>query len=230
LALLWTLAASIGRMATLRALMESPAPPRWLSILAVHLLRAVLAICAVLATLGVIFFAAWISTAPDAEGMVRPDETQYLLILLFTLPVLALFWNYLNWIVSLAPVFIVRNGASAMGSIAQAVRASREYRASLLGTAALFAVLRIIAIVAVLVASLLAVAVFSAAGARVTLAVLILISLGYFAVVDFLLIARLAATVEICGGASPTAPKVTPPSETGPEESLEPSSYSASPV
>lgn len=198
LAFLWALAASTGRMATLRALIESPEPPRWLSMLTVHLLRAILGTCTLIAALGTMVFAAWISTAPDPEGMVRPDETQYLLILLFTLPVLALFWNYLNWMLSLAPVFVVRDAASARSSIALAARAFRENRASLLGTAALFALLRIVAMAALVVGSLLVVATFSGLGFKVTMAVLILLTLGYFLVVDFLYIARLAATVVIC--------------------------------
>jgi hypothetical protein len=231
LALLWTLAASVGRMATLRVLIASPARPRWAAMLAVHLARAILAVCAVLAALGIIFFAAWISTSPDPEGIVRPDETRYLLILLFTLPVLALLWNYLNWMLSLAPLFVVRDGARAATSIAQAARLFRDQGASLLGTAALFAVLRMVAIGALLTASLFAAAAFSSAGFRVTLAAVILVTLGYFVVADFLYIARLAATVEICmGGTPPAGTEVAPPPPPPPAETLETPSYSASPV
>jgi hypothetical protein len=223
LALLWTFAASVGRTVILRALIESPARRRWLSMLTLYLARAVLAACAVLAALGIILFAAWISSAPDADGLVRPDETIYLLILLFMLPMLALFWNYFNSMLSLAPVFVVRSGASARRSTALAARMFREQRASLLGTAALFAVLRIVAIAGLLSASLLAVAAFSAVGVRVTLAALIVVSLGYFVIVDFLYIARLAATIKICGGEVPPAEEpIVPPQSPQPEQTFEP--------
>src|SRR5262249_30884852 len=138
LALLWMAAASVGRTVILRAIVQSPPRPRWLSMLAVHLARAVLAACALIAALGMIVFSAWVTSAPDPDGFVRPNESAYLLILLFTLPLLALFWNYLNAMLSLAPVFVVRDAASAGSSIARAARAFREHRASLLGTAALF--------------------------------------------------------------------------------------------
>jgi len=135
------------------------------------------------------------------------------------LPLLALLWNYLNAMLSLAPVFVVRDAASAGSSIALAARAFREHRASLLGTAALFALLRIVAMGALLAASLMVVATFSSTGFKATMAVLILLTLGYSLVVDFLYIARLAATVEICTGEETPEPMhapIAPPSPVSP--------------
>ena len=231
LALLWTLAASAGRMATLRVIISNPARPRWGAMLSVHMARAILAVCAAIAGIGTILLAAWISTGVDADGMVRPDETRYLLILLFTLPLLALLWNYLNWMLSLAPVFVVRDGVDAASSVLRGARMFREERSRLLGMAALFAVLRLIAIGALLVASFFAAAVFSSVGFRAMLGALVVVSLGYCMAADFLYIARLAATVEIsAGGTPPASTEVPPPPPPPPAETLEASNYSASPA
>ncbi|MCI0352060.1 MAG: hypothetical protein L0Z53_21785 [Acidobacteriales bacterium] len=198
LGFLWSVAASLGRTVTLRTLIEAAPSARWSSMFGLHLTRAALAVCTLVAAFGTILFAAWISSSPDADGFVRPNETSYLLILLATLPLLVLLWNYLNWILSLAPIFVIHDGFSTLNSIARAIRTSRERRASLLGAAALFTVLRLIALAVLLMASLFVMAIFSAAGFRVMLAALILLSLAYFVVVDFLYVARLAANVEIC--------------------------------
>jgi len=198
LAVLWTIAASVGRTVTLRLMMPASSRLRLLPMFTLHFARAALAITTLLAAFGTLLFAASVSIRPDPDGFARPDPTLYLLILLFVLPVIAVVWSFLNWLLSLAPIFVVRDGASAPASIASAVGVARESKAALAGTTALFGLLRLVALGVLVFVSLMVAGAFSAAGLKATMVVLGLLALAYFVVADMLFIARLAAYVEIC--------------------------------
>lgn len=195
--LLWIVAASLGRAATLSAVVNGDGRLYWRSILALHVLRAALAAAAIMAILGAMIFAARISAAPDGNGFGR-DAGVYILTLLFAIPPIVLVWRFLNWLLTLAAVFAVQSGASVGEGIARAGRALQEQKGRFLGAAALFGVMRLVALVGLWMASVLALAAFSGAGVEATLAALLVLALAYFVVADFLYIARLAAYVEIC--------------------------------
>jgi hypothetical protein len=211
LAVLWTIAASLGRTVTLRMLMPESGGLRWFPIFVLHFTRAALGVATLLAAFGTLLFAVSVSTRPDPDGVVRPDLTLYLLILLFALPVLAMFWSFLNWLLSLAPIFVMRERASTLASIAWAARAARERKAALAGTTALFGLLRLLALGGLLLLSAMVAGAFSAAGLQATAIVLGLLALAYFVVADMLFIARLAAYVEICRPADALVPDSTGP-------------------
>lgn len=203
LSLLWIVAASLGRATTLRALIAGVGELRWRSVVALQSSRSLLGLVTITALLGIMFFAAWISISPDAEGLVQPNETLYLLILLFSWPPVIILWNFLNWLLSLALIFAVGDHATASSSVSRAVHLFREQRGRFVGAAALFGVLRVVLAGGVLIASIFVIAALSAAGFWLTMAGLALLTLGYFILVDFLHVARLSATVEICRPAPP---------------------------
>ena len=198
IAVLWTIAASVGRAVTLRLLMPATGRLPWFPMFILHFARAALAVTTLLAAFGTLLFAASVSIRPDPDGVARPDPTLYLLILLFVLPVLAIVWSFLNWLLSLAPIFVVRDGASAPAGIASAVGVARESKAVLASTTALFGLLRLVALGVLVFVSLAVAGAFSAAGLKAGTVVLGLLALAYFVVADMLFIARLAAYVEIC--------------------------------
>ena len=199
-AFLWVAVASLGRVATLRTLMGASAPVNWFAIVTLHSMRVVLALAAVFAGLGLIGFASWVSTTPDADGFLRPNIGEYLLILIMTLTALILFWSFLNWLLALAPIFVLRNGIGPIRSLRRSVGAFCDYKSEFLGATALTGILRLLALAILVMVSMTAVGIFSAAGFRATLVVLALVTLGYFAVADFLYISRMAAYVKICQG------------------------------
>jgi hypothetical protein len=222
IALLWVAIASLGRAATLRTLIEESGQLRWSAIVLLHILRAFLALAAIMAGFGVILFASWVSTAPDADGFAQPNVTVYLLILLFTLPTLILLWSFLNWILSLASIFIVRDGTDWAAGVACAVRAFRDQQSQFTSATVLFGLLRLLALAVLLMISMTAAGTFSAAGFKATLVVLALVAFTYFVLVDSLHIARLAAYVNIC------RPAATPGAEVEDANDLIP--HSPSPV
>jgi hypothetical protein len=222
IALLWVAIVSVGRAATLRTLIEDSGQLRWSAIVLLHILRAFLALAAIMAGFGVILFAFRVSTATDADGFAQLNVTVYLLILLFTLPTLILLWSFLNWVLSLAVVFVVRDGTNSSASVACAVRAFRDQQSQFTSATVLFGLLRLLALTVLLMISMTAAGTLSAAGLKATVVVLALVALSYFVIADFLHIARLASYVDICRPAS------TPGAEGEDANDLLP--YPASPV
>ena len=136
LSLLWIIAASVGRLATVRALLDyfrsdvtyfsanasvgqEPRPIQ--ALFALNFLRVVLFLAVVLALGSVAILVSFVSTPANARLGLG--------IFLF-LPVAALIcivgWM-LNWWLTLAGIFAVRDGEDALASISAAVTFSREH-------------------------------------------------------------------------------------------------------
>lgn len=216
--LLWIVAASWGRAATLSAVTEGSSKLDWRSIFVLHVLQATLAVSAAAAILGVMIFASRIAITPDADGIARPDAGVYLLILFVALPPIILLWRLLNWLLSLAAICVARDGVGVAAAIAAAVRILQAEKARCLGTAALFGVLRWVAIAGLFCGLLFALGAFARAGGDATLAALLVVLLLYLLATDFLCIARLLADVEISRPEPPqthsaaiTEPEFPPP-------------------
>ena len=194
IAVLWIAAATLGRAITLDALMVTPvilsdagaSEPRDLHfglLLALHFIRAVFTLATAIAYLGALFLAGFAMQAQN------PAITVLVGILIAAL--VGLFWSLVNWFLGLAPIWIVRDGHPVLRSIADSVDLYRRGPGPYLGIASWFGFLRAGAMVAALVAALLA----SQATPARSFALCVVIALIYFAVADFLYIARLAAFV-----------------------------------
>jgi len=202
-AVVWFLAASWGRAATLRVLKRSGA----LRVVAgSNLLRILLVMLTALATVLVIAGAALFS----ARFSVNPNEPNlvlYLLIVMVALPIIALVWAALNWVLSLAPLFSVRGKKQVFASLAAALRNLRANRKAYWSVSGVYGTVRCIALTAIIVLGII----LGALGENwIVLSLVVALVLLYFAFADLLYIGRLAAYLEIVERSSTTGIKTSP--------------------
>src|SRR5262249_25549310 len=117
-------------------------------------------------------------------------------------------WSVVNWFLSLASVFTIEHGCDAFGSVAAAVDLCRSRTSSVLAAGTWFGIAHVVAffVASSVVAFPLAFAGVLPLG--VVLGGVLLVTLLYFAVADFLSVGRLAAFVAILE--LPPAPVVAP--------------------
>ncbi|HUA15768.1 MAG TPA: hypothetical protein VMG31_10735 [Verrucomicrobiae bacterium] len=210
LALLWMVSASIGRIAIVRGLLEyfrgktaggdvpdsqrelsEQASDRFLAMFRLNFLRASVALAAFLSLAGSLIVAGFAS--PDADP--QPELAFVVFILLAALIFLA--WRGLDWLLSLAGIFAVRDGEGPVTAIAAAIRFSREQSLAVFAVSTWTGLAHLIAFVGATVIISLP---FGFAGAlpwRAIVLIILVISAVYFACADWLHIARLAGYVAI---------------------------------
>jgi hypothetical protein len=213
--LLWVLAASAGRAATLRALVQD-APASFTrrhdlrSLLAVNFLRVVVVLLALLAMVGSAILAGFAANITE-----EPSILLFNVVFLGLLFLVSLSWSTLNWYFSLAPIFVVRDNRPALGAVADAVHLVRRRGGDFSGVSTLYGLLKLFAIGVATVFSLVPMAFIAQWPWEITTMLLVLITLAYFAVSDVLYIARLAsylviADEERAGSAQPVASSPPP--------------------
>jgi hypothetical protein len=230
--LLWVVAASVGRIATVRGLLDrfrnneihnstgtnvvvEPQPLR--SILGLNILRAILTLAAVLGLVGAAVLASFAST---------PENPQPGLVFLLFLPIaglVCLAWSALNWLLSLAAIFAVRDGDDALEAVFAAVAFFREHSGPVIAVSTWTGLAHLIALSVASTAVSLPLAFLQIAPWRLVVAVIVLVTLVYFAVVDWLYIVRLAGYVfitEMPEALSEPAP--CPPQTSPPQTSMDP--------
>ncbi len=212
LAVLWTFAAGLGRAATLKALLEKQ-HALLRPMLELSFLRAALALAGVLAMLAALIVAglAAVRGETNSPGI-------FLLVFLSLGLLVSLSWSVLNWYLSLAPVFALREGCSSLSSIAEAARAVRRNRGAFSSVSVVFGFVRLFAMAMAAVLGLLPLALVGTVAKEIVLGLMGLVALGYFAFADFLYIARLAAYVRIVEDSEP-APASGVPQPAGALES-----------
>jgi len=225
LSLLWIMAASIGRAVTVRALLdyfrrddapevpgETAVKPRSLSALvSLNFLRAVLALAAMLSFLGAAILAGYASPAAKP----RPGLAFVLFLPLAGLICTA--WPALNWLLSLASIFAARDGEDTLGALSSAVTFVRGRIGPVFAVGAWTGLAHLTVISIAGTATTLPLAFVHVAPSRLVIAALLLVALAYFAVVDWLYIARLAGYVciaEMPEPAAEPAPLPVPPPQT----------------
>ncbi len=208
--LAWIVVGSVGRAATVRALLDYfRSRARFSSserqnqaaalrpLLAINFWRLVAALAALLGFGGVgILFSS------------MPHQLNAHLALAYSVlallpPLICIVWAQLNWILSLACIFAVRDGEDALGAISATVTFLGERAGSILsvGTWNLIAHVAAVGGGATLVSMLLAF--IAVVPARAMIAAVLLVMLGYLAFVDWLYIARQAGY--ICIAETPSA-------------------------
>jgi hypothetical protein len=120
LSLLWWLAASAGRAATLNALMPA-SKVRFPQMLGLHALRAGLAAMGGLAYLGAIAAGAMFSSVPGGH-----DDSKFYLVAMPLIFLISIVWSTLAWYLSLAPMVAAHRGTDAIDSILEAAALSRR--------------------------------------------------------------------------------------------------------
>ena len=212
LSLLWIIVASLGRFAIVRALIEcyrasassgtvgavnrdasnrssSRAFAAFRSLFGLNFLRVAATLAALLALLG----AAMVANLASSEA--RPQTALAFLIFLFLAVITAIIWMGLNWLLSFASILVVGNGEDTLGAISATLGPLKEHSGPVLavGTWNTFAHLASF-VGAGAVASILLLFI-SIVPARLIVGGIVLVALAYFAVADWLYIARLAAYV-----------------------------------
>ncbi len=231
LCVLWIIAASIGRLATLLALFErfrSEAESNSLirtrgsgrarplrALIDLNFLRVAVVLAMFLAVGG----AAILSSFVSSDAHPRPALAFALFIPLAGV-ICMVAWA-LNWWLSLSGIFAVRNEEDALGALAAAVSFFRERTGAVCAVSSWTGFAHLIAFsIATTVASVPFVFV-PIVPFRLVIAAVILVTLAYFAVVDWLYIARLAGYV--CIVEMPNAlPAPSPLAPTSPAGSTAP--------
>lgn len=215
ISLLWVLAASAGRAATLRALVQD-APASFTrrhdlrSLLAVNFLRASVTLLAIIAMVGSAILAGLAANTTE-----EPSILLFNVVFLGLLFLVSLSWSSLNWYFSLAPLFVVRDNRRALEAVADAVHLVRRRGWDFTVVGTLYGLLKLFAIGVATVLSLLPLAFIAKWPWEITTVLLVIITLGYFAVSDVLYIARLAsylvlAEQERAGSVQPVASSPQP--------------------
>jgi len=222
LSVLWIIASSLGRLATVRALLEYfreeviPAsfhasvpdvvpdvldgtgsaleerrararPMR--TLIDLNFLRVTLALALVLSLVG----AAILSSAASAKASPRPDLA-VLMFLLLAAAICLTAW-LLNWWLSLAAIFAVRDGEDAMGSLSAAVTFFRGRFGAVCAVGAWTGLAHLVAFSVATTAVSFPLAFLRIVPSRLVIAGMILIALVYFALADWLFMARLAGLI-----------------------------------
>ncbi len=190
LSVLWIIGASIGRGVTLAAV--NPAAEtrarRFGPLAGINALRALLTLSAI---------GAWIGSMILASAAFPPREehaASAVMLWLLLAVVIGLCWSVVNWFLSLAPIFVLRDGRGIWGAVRDSLDLLRLRPRAYLSIAAWFGLWRMLLI---FVALLLGGIAFAAAGSNAPAVVVseTVLALAYFALADWLQIARLAAYV-----------------------------------
>jgi hypothetical protein len=231
LAALWIIAASAGRVATVRSLLDyfrrdaarevsagapnlavdAPASASPLLALSqLNFLRVAVTLAAILGLVGASILASLAS--PDANP--RPGLTFFLFLTLTALVFFA--WSALNWLLSLSGIFAVRDGCDAMAAIASAVTLCRERSRAVSAVGAWTGLAHLVAFVGATVVISMPLGLLALVSWRLAIAITILGTLAYFALADWLYVARMAGYVCIIETPAErlSAPDATPPLQT----------------
>jgi hypothetical protein len=204
LSLLWIIAASVGRLATVRALLshfredvvllpakesstQEQRPIR--ALFGLNLLRIALLLSVILAFGGAAILVSFVSTSANPRLGLG--------IILF-LPIATLIcmvaWM-LNWWLTLAGIFAVRDGEDALESISAAVTFSRDHLGPVFAVSTWTSLAHLVALSIATSVVAFPIALAQVMPARLVIAGIILVTLAYFAIADWLYMTRLAGYV-----------------------------------
>ena len=221
LTLLWMIAAALGRLATVRAMLDyfrrdvagyvsagSGTGSEFLSaadrdvastvstnggpfaaLVRLNFLRAAVALAAVCGFVGAAILAGFAS--PDAH----PRPGLAFLLFLPLVGLVYLVWNSLNWFLALAGVLAVRKGEDAVGAISSAVTLCRERTGAVSAVSTWTGLAHLVAFVGATTVVSIPLGFAPMVSWRLVVAVMIFITVAYFALADWLYMARLAGYV-----------------------------------
>ncbi|MGA2746369.1 MAG: hypothetical protein ABSE44_16860 [Candidatus Sulfotelmatobacter sp.] len=234
---LWIVAASVGRISTVRGLIDhfrrdltgnvsadgsvndGETDIRSLSnngrpfptLLRLNFLRAAVALAAVLGFLAASILAGFAS--PSAN----PRPVLALFIFLPLCGLICLVWSTLNWLLSLAGMFAVRDDEGAVGAIGAVMVFCRERTGPVFAVSIWTGMAHLILFIAATTVASMPLGFIAVVPWRLVVAAMILITLLYFALADGLYMARLAGYVCIAEmpeellSQLPPQPKPAPP-------------------
>lgn len=216
IALLWGILSALGRFVTVKRLRAGLTSLRFRSILALQLLRAFLSWFSIVLLIAATFGAALIASRGP-----RPDPLLYYLMMMPSVVLISSFWLVFNWYLSLAAIF-GREDQRFRGAFRQARQSIRLQRSDFAGTGFVFLLFRTVALlVAVAICGLTSGMAGSSPQGYFVL--LVVVSLAYFAVADFLYMSRMAAYLALAAAhVDPGGPKLVATSAALPLENTSP--------
>jgi hypothetical protein len=207
----WIVLASLGRAATVHAVLEdlglAPPPQRGgvkRSIMALNALRATTMLAALVGIVGATFIASsfWSATR------ISPGDAARLFFLILFFVWLA--WAVMNWLLSLSAISVVTEHQRALAALDSCVRLCQREPGAVFSTGALFGLMHGGAFIAACGTGFTIMGALAGFAPRLTWLTLLLLIALYCTVADFLYTGRLAAYVLILRGEEATA-IMTPP-------------------
>jgi hypothetical protein len=202
---LWVFIASVGRTATLNALLGRtdyiPVRPQF----TLNFLRASVLFASFIAYIGALLLAGRAAATADD---IRPSIFIVLFVIAGT--AIAVIRSRLDWFLSVAAITAARAENDSLGAVNAAVHLFRRRIGIFVSAGAVFRAIHIVLFAVATVLVLLSLSIRSV----IDVALIIAITLAYFALLDFLHVARLAAYVaidEIDRRAPPAPTAVEPP-------------------
>lgn len=215
LTLCWIVLASLGRAAILKALLEcfredqaSNRTWRVTSLMGLNFLRVGALLAAVIGVAGAMLLAG--ASSPKAD----PAPGGALLIFWMLCLFIGLAWSTLNWYLSLAAIFVVAEGQTTFGALTAAADWCGRRPGALVAAATWFGIAHAVAFVVATTVVAFPLALTEVLPAGIVMGGVLLITLVYFAVADFLYVGRLAAYVfliEVPESIQPSALSIQPP-------------------
>jgi hypothetical protein len=186
IALLWSILSALGRFVTVKRLRTGLTSLRFRSIVALQFLRGFVSWFSF-----ILLFAATFGEALIASRGPKPDLLLYYLMVMPSVVLISALWLTVNWYLSLAAI-VGREGQNFRGALRKAHQTVRLQRSDFAGTGFVFILFRTVAL---LVATAICGLTSGMAGSspEAYFVLLIVVSLTYFAVADFLYMARMAA-------------------------------------
>jgi hypothetical protein len=201
-AVLWIACTALGRGIVTRILVRrfaadsglsiAPDAPRWASFATLACARVLMLLILVIGYLGGVGIAGIVS-GPGQDQ----DNAVSALIVFASLAASSVVWSYVNWVLSLAPIFVARDALSPIDSVVAAVAFVRSHYSRLAAIALWNSTLRGV------IATVITIAAVSTAGLRFAMppwaitALLALETLFYLVLSDLFLLARLGAYASV---------------------------------
>ncbi len=202
LTLAWVVIASLGRAATLKGLLSyfwaedagKMFPFRMKAIYGLNFLRAGAVLAVSVGSVGAMILGGMVSSEKN------PSPGLTFLIFLVVSTMAWLTWSVMNWILSLASIFVVTNNVDTLGAIGDAVGMVREHFGAIMSASTWFGLAHIgvISVASSVIAFPLAFV--GVLPGRLVFFAVLLIAMLYFAVVDLLYLGRLGSYVWIVEG------------------------------
>jgi hypothetical protein len=169
------------------------------SLFGLNFFRVGVTLAAVVGCFGALFLAG--AASPDKD----PSPWSALLVFMVVVMLVWLAWSAINWFLSLAAVFVVSRGRDTFGAVASAVDLCQARPGSVFAAGTWFGLTHLAAFFVATSVVMFPLALIGVLPRSVVLSGVLLITLLYFALADFLYVGRLAAYVAII-----ELPEVTP--------------------
>jgi len=193
LVVLWIAVASLGRGIILQPLFAGAAgPARKSSLLGLHFLRAALGTAALIGYSGAVIIAGSVTSSSPADRL-----AVFLLVLVLLSLLIATLRSRVGWFLLLATLFAVRDRRDTFAAIAEAVRLFRRRSADFVTLGMVFFVVRLFLFSTAGAFAMVPLLLIGRAPGWLVVGLVVLVALIYFALADFLFIARLAAYVAV---------------------------------